>query len=271
MAKISVPKQLWKDVGEIHSQDDVIVKVLVPLLKGLGFVESEMEFNRSSPKPLLIQLGSKKQVATKRPDIAIKTKGKYLLVVEAKPPSEDIDDIAIGQAVSYAVLFGTHFAMVSNGESVEVFRVHSLFDYRQEDLLLNKNQISEQTTPTFSHAESEEAKRSLITFKERKEFANVFNICHDIIRTQRGLSAKERLYEMCKILFVKLVEEDRLYKENQLNRFDRKTFDDVESKGVKAIDFMNKTLFPNANERLSGIFGDETVSLESHTMKELVY
>lgn len=84
---------------------------------------------------------------------------------------------------------------------------------------------------------------------------------------------------MCKILFVKLNEEDRFYKEMSENRFSIRVFDDMEKRGVDARAFMNDTLFDFTKKRLTGIFDGETISifekddkveLESHTIKELV-
>jgi type I restriction enzyme M protein len=273
-----VPKLLWKTAGIVNSQYDVIVKILVPLLKNLGFDDCEMEFEKPLAGQMLLQIGSKK-ISVKRPDIFVKVGERPVMVVEAKSPDETISVDAIGQAVSYAVMFGTPFALVSNGQVMELFKVESLVSYQQLDNVLTKKELEEAITPKFGIQEKEEAKRTLVTFKEKKEFANVFNTCHDIIRTQKGLGAKERLYEMCKILFVKWNEEDRFYKEMAENRFTMSVFDDMEERGIDAKAFMNDTLFEFTKTRLTGIFDgeaisifdkDEKIELESHTIRELL-
>lgn len=268
---------LLKEKGVIRSHSDVIIKALLPFLRKLGYEDRDLEFERPLAVPLQIQIGSKK-VGIKKPDILAKGNGRYLMVVEAKNPKESITKDVIGQAVSYAVLLGAPYALVSNGEIVEMFRVRSILQYTQTPIL-TKEQVLKEVSPRFSRRDTEEAKRTLITFKERKEFANVFNVCHDIIRTQKGLGAKERLYEMCKILFVKLNEEDRFYKEMSENRFSTRVFAEMEKRGIDARAFMNDTLFKLTKRRLTGTFNGETVSifekedkveLGSHTIKELV-
>jgi len=278
LTRLEVPKLLWKTAGVVNSQYDVIIKILVPLLKDLGFADAEMEFEKPLAGQLILQIGSKK-ISVKRPDIFVKVGERPVMVVEAKSPDETISTDAIGQAVSYAVMFGTPFALVSNGQIMELFKVDSLLSYQQVENVLTKKEFEEAITPKFGVAEKEEAKRSLITFKEKKEFANVFNTCHDIIRTQKGLGAKERLYEMCKILFVKLNEEIRYYKEKEENRFTLKLLDEMSNKGIDALTFFNESLFKNVKERLSGTFDEEKVSifaenegveLESSTIRDLV-
>lgn len=153
-------------VGILHSQSDVVVKALLPYLKSLGYSELDLEFEKPFTFALSVQIGSKK-VSIRRPDILVKLKDRYVMVVEAKNPEQAITKEAVDQATSYAVLLGAPFAMVSNGEVVEMFKVYSILKHEQVPIL-TKDQILREAFPTFSKTDMEEAKKHLLPLRKER-------------------------------------------------------------------------------------------------------
>lgn len=109
-----------------------------------------------------------------------------------------------------------------------------------------------------------------MTFIDPKEFARVFDQCHDILRMQKGLDARGRLYEMCKLILVKLYEEER-EEQGEENRFTLKAIERAEKLGIDASRLINSSFKELREQKLRGLFEpEEKVELKPHTIKEIV-
>lgn len=251
---------------EFQNEEEVKIKFLLPALNKLGYESSDMEFEKELP----IRIGNK--VLHPKSDVVIKINGTYPIVIETKSPRTPLTKDSKDQVLSYAKLLSPSalFAVLTNGKMTEVYGVHKeilighslkFIPTKKKVIKLIKDII--ELPPNIK----EEAKRLLITFDDIKEFARVFDRCHNIIRTQRGLDARGRLYEMCKIILVKLNEE-----KNNSDRFSIKAIEEAEKKfHMDANDFLNAIFNKEIKKELGALIDkDEQIILKPHTIKEIV-
>ena len=93
-----------------------------------------------------------------------------------------------------------------------------------------------------------------------EEFARTLARCHEIIKSCSGLGARGGLYELCKLILVKLYWEERL----TLASIRR-----AEGLGIDASALVN-ALFGELKARMEGLFGpEEGIGLGSHAVKEV--
>lgn len=69
------------------------------------------------------QIETEMKVLGKRVDIAIKSFGKVLMVIECKASNIDLRNSAIDQAANYATSLGAEWALVTNGQRWQLFHV----------------------------------------------------------------------------------------------------------------------------------------------------
>lgn len=128
-----------KDI--IKNEEDVKNKILMPMLKKLGFSEKEVEFEKN----FSIRLGTKvhkvnTDKVSGRADILCKVDGKPFFVVEVKGPKIKITEEDIAQGVSYARLLHpiAPFVILSNSKDLKIIET------------ISKNEIQEQELSTKS-------------------------------------------------------------------------------------------------------------------------
>lgn len=116
----------------ILSEEDAKVKVVIPLLKSLGFHEEDLEFEGS----FYIRLGKNtlrvgkdiswsRQGVGGRYDILVRWQGQNLCIVETKGVGQKLNDDDRDQAISYARLTDPicPFALVTNGLTTKIYDV----------------------------------------------------------------------------------------------------------------------------------------------------
>ncbi len=69
------------------------------------------------------QIETEMKALGKRVDIAIKIKGKVMLVIECKASSINLNDSATRQAANYAAALGSEWAAVTNGQKWSLYHV----------------------------------------------------------------------------------------------------------------------------------------------------
>ena len=118
-----------------------------------------------------------------------------------------------------------------------------------------------------------QAAKIAITFTDPKHIAQLFDKCHNILRTQKGLDAKERLFELSKLLVVKIYEERR-ERMKERNRF---TIDFLnEAKRTMRIDEakMVNMIFDEVKSQMpSGYYhfnAEDKIELPPHVIREIV-
>jgi type I restriction enzyme M protein len=239
------------------------------LVDELGYEKFEIDVE----KEIEVTIGRRK--FSPRADLVVRVGVSPIMVIETKAPEEDIT-IYRDQAKSYAKVHKPPVPIVvlTNGTDTEVWNIPDDKLIAQSiSGILPRDKASELLSKGFrslTTAEVEAALRTLVTFIDPKEFARVFDQCHDIIRTQRGLDARSRLYEMCKLILVKLYEEER-EEQRKENRFTIRSMENAERLGIDAATFINKSFEELKTQKLRGLFDpEEKIELKAHTIKEIV-
>jgi len=239
------------------------------LVDELGYEKFEIDVE----KEIEVSIGRRK--FSPRADLIVKVGVSPIMVIETKAPEEDIT-IYRDQAKSYAKVHKPPVPIVvlTNCTDTEVWNVPDDKLIAQSiSGILPRDKASELLSKGFrslTTTEVEAALRTLVTFIDPKEFARVFDQCHDIIRTQRGLDARGRLYEMCKLILVKLYEEER-EEQGKENRFSIKSIENAERLGIDAATFINRSFEELKTQKLRGLFDpEEKIELKAHTIKEIV-
>jgi len=138
---------------------------------------------------------------------------------------------------------------------------------RREDAhyLLKPVEVSERTLI--------QAARTAITFTDPKHIAQLFDKCHNILRTQKGLDAKERLFELSKLLVIKIYEEQR-ERQGERNRFTISFLD--EAKSTMRMDetkIMNVIFDEVKSQMADGYYlfnAEDKIELPPHVIREIV-
>lgn len=239
------------------------------LVDKLGYGKYEIDVEK------VIEVSIGRREFKPRADLVIKVGVTPVMVIETKAPGEDIT-IYREQAKSYAKVHKppVPIAVLTNGTDTEVWFVPDDKLMAQSiSGILSRDKASELVSRGFrslTMSEIEAALRTLVTFIDPKEFARVFDQCHDILRTQKGLDARGRLYEMCKLILVKLYEEER-EESGMENRFTIKAIKKAKKLGIDATSFINKSFEELRTKKLVGLFNaDERIELKSHTIEEIV-
>ena len=105
-----------------RNEIEVEVKLIYPLLRHLGHLDADIDIRF----PVALKLGS--QATSGVADWVVWRRGgtagprQVLLVVEAKSPTQQLDDGAIGQARSYAFALNAPYYLISNGIRISLFK-----------------------------------------------------------------------------------------------------------------------------------------------------
>jgi type I restriction enzyme M protein len=239
------------------------------LVDELGYGKFEIDVE----KEIEVSIGRRK--FSPRADLVVRVGISPIMIIETKAPEEDIT-IYRDQAKSYAKVHKPPVPIVvlTNCTDTEVWNIPDDKLITQSiSGILPRDKASELLSKgfrTLTTAEVDAALRTLVTFIDPKEFARVFDQCHDIIRTQRGLDARSRLYEMCKLILVKLYEEER-EEQRKENRFSKRSIENAERLGIDAATFINRSFEELKTQKLKGLFDpEEKIELKAHTIKEIV-
>lgn len=247
-------------------EEGVRQKVEHFLVEEKGYLGQDVLVGKSIP----IVVGRKR--LTPESDLVLAPERTYFMVIECKAPAEPLRPYK-GQAVSYARLLEppARYIVLTNWDTTEIYDAfspdkligNSLSDIASRTEALNKLGIE---FPRLSEKVIEDAKKILLTFHDPKEIANIFDKCHNAIRTQAGLDARARLYEMCKILISKLEDEA-----TGRNRFSTRSLAEGDRVlGLDATQFLNM-LFRDAKSNLADLFEpDEGITLNPQPVKEIV-
>lgn len=249
-------------VVNIYSEEDAQNKIMIPLLKKLGYKLSDMEFQ----KPIKITIGSNQK--TIYPDIVVKIGNRESIVVEMKKPGVKIDEIAVEQAISYARLMPipVPYAVVSNGYDTRIYDV--ITKQRLPEIPTKKKYLelfsSQIMNRTISEEQKEEAKKFLMGFSDVKAFAKVLSDCHDYIRAHEGLDPTAAFDEISKILFIKMHEEIDAEENNRQSKFTVKKFRE------EGFDYINSVLFKDTKRKFAGLFDEnERINLKIKTIEQI--
>lgn len=203
--------------NNIKTEEDVKVKIVLPLLKQLGYEQNDIGYETSIP----VQIGTKKIPAI-RSDIEIRVEGNAQLIIDTKNPKVTISEKEILQCTSYAKLVSTPpalYAVTTNGYDCVVTNIYT---GQRTSSIPSKNQLVIDVNKTrkreLSPIQLREVRSVLLTLYSEQELYRIIDKCKNIIEKRALIRTDQSFKEMTKILLVKMNEERRA-KDNEENRF----------------------------------------------------
>lgn len=192
------------------SERDVEAKLLQPLfVETLGYPANELEWAPS----VTMHLGRQRLV--KEADLVAKFRGRPVITVEAKAPTEPIQ-AHFGQLDSYAFHLQTPFGVITNGRQF-VLRGYYSFNSRINviddavDKLEHDHWSSVQNLISFSNISSSVADKANVVpapdTDKIKDYRRYFRKLHNTIRDRDKLDPAAAFDELSKLLFLKASEE----------------------------------------------------------------
>lgn len=241
---------------DLHSEEDVKARIVIPYFKKLGYKDNQMFFN----VPIKAYLG--RQSKTVFADLVIKDESNPIFIIEVKKPGIQLDEIHKEQAISYARQSEkvVPIAIVTNGISYKIYDVKT--KQQIPEIPKKSELISFLSNIKISKEEIEEAGRFIIEgYENVQEIKAALDKCHDIIRGNDGLDPISSFDEVNKIIFSKIQEEKR-----SNNRFKKEFVKD------NPVVEMNR-IFQDANSvfKNNRIFNDdEKIKLSPATIVSIV-
>lgn len=287
-------KNIFCDLKDLKNEDSVEKLFIDRLIRVLGYKDESVK-TKVSIKELVIGKGRKKE--THKPDYVLHKNRKPIIVIDAKPTGDNIDDY-IYQTSGYSLALNQSFKkenpvryfVLSNG------LVTKLYNWDEEDPVLTLefkdfqkgNQKFKKLISIISHDEID-AGKEVESFKFEKistnEIEGIFAACHNLIWKKESISPTDAFYEFCKLFFIKLKQDKEIHS-NYLNKglevpIEEFKFSEnwVDKQG--AINPVNLILFKEEllpflkrereEKKKKRIFEDsENINLQSSTIKEVV-
>lgn len=242
------------------------------------FLVEERDWDKQDIDPeKSIQVAIGRERKEIRADLVINYDRNPFVTIECKSLSEEIEPFK-KQALSYSILLAllnsnpADYTLVSNWKGTLVYETLNAKTPISDTIqwIPSKGKVLKYLRRArASTSEIEEAKRVAITFVDPKRIADKFDECHNILRTQRGLDAKERLYELCKLIVIKLREERR-EKRGAVNRFSISELETLRRAGIDEEEAINR-FFGEVRGELMGLFNsEERIELRPHVVREIV-
>lgn len=247
-------EELWKvrRGKELHSEEDVKLKIILPYLRTIGYTENDMRFEN----PIKVQVGSRQ--VTVYSDIEILIDGKPQIIIDTKEPTKTLSSKDVLQAVSYAKLVNTPAAMLgfaTNGTDLEGMNAASGAQVykipNKKELIAN---IQKNAGQSYSEIELKEVRSTLLTILSVYDLYEVIKKCKVVIENEGLIRSDQSFKEMTKILLVKMNEERRAAVEKKPNRFSLNYL--IESAKYNKTSELKvfKRLFKEATKRYKGIY-----------------
>ena len=195
------------------SEREVEVKLLHPLFTDiLGYPEEELDW----AVPVRMDLGREKRV--KEADLVAKYKGRNVIAVEAKKPTEPVQ-AHMGQLDSYAFHLQTPYSIITNGRQF-ILRGYYSFNSRinvideSVDGLVKDKWRKLDSLISFKNIQSTLAEPSIPVvapdLEKIRDYRRFFRRIHSTIRDRDKLDPGAAFDELSKLLFLKAAEDDWL-------------------------------------------------------------
>ena len=196
---------------DFRNEKEVEVKLLHPLFtETLGYPADELDWAR----PVAMHLGRERR--TKQADLVAKYRGKPVITVEAKNPTEPVQ-AHLGQLDSYAFHLQTPYSVITNGRQF-VLRGYYSFNSRINvidepvDGLVSGHWDKVRNLISFANIPSSIAEPANIVpvpDSERiKDYRRFFRKIHNTIRDRDKLDPAAAFDELSKLLFLKAAEDE---------------------------------------------------------------
>ena len=215
-------RNLFCNSEDLHNEADVEAQFVEQLIRQLGFPANRIR-RKAAIERLPIPRGSR--TVDYAPDyVLLDATGRPVVVIDAKSPDEDPTDYRY-QVSGYALLINQRYddnpiryCVVSNALNTELLR----WDRDEPELTLRFNNfdVGDSLFATFRSAVSyqsfnqEQAVRS-VRPEYRKptitEIVWVFEKAHEVIRNREKYGPTKAFYELTKLLFVKLRQDQGIH------------------------------------------------------------
>ena len=215
-------RNLFCNSEDLHNERDVEALFIEPLIRQLGFPSNRIR-RQAAIESLPIPRGSGVEDYT--PDyVLLDATGQPVVVIDAKHPNRDPSDYRY-QVSGYALLINQRFesnplryCVVSNALKTELLQ----WDRGEPDLVLRFNNF-DTGDPQFADLRAvisyqafnqEQAVQSVRPQYHRpaiSEVVRAFEKAHDIIRKKEKYGPTKAFYELTKLLFVKLRQDQGIH------------------------------------------------------------
>ncbi len=291
-------KNLFCNLDTLKNESDVEQFFAIKLIKHLGYDEKFIK-TKTSLDELVISKGSKKEKY--KPDYVLFSDGKPKIVIDAKSPTEIIDDYTY-QVSGYALELNkrfkgenpVRFAVLTNGKSLKVYNwdeEEAIVKLSFEDFSRGNEEFKrliDLLSAENIEKRSGKNELSIEIFLSRPSVEEVkasFNKCHNIIWKKEKISPTDAFYEFSKIIFVKLNEDKRIRniidKKQTPKRSDFKfSIDWIDERETETENPVSSILFSELrkdlqeqvekNKKKSIFQKDEEIDLKSPTIREVV-
>lgn len=205
----------------LRNESDVEQHFIRPLLSDLGYNDTSIFTKKTIPAE---NIGKGKKRRSHIPDYAIKIGRYWVLVIEAKSPTEKVRDfVTEAQEYSSAInrsYIGVNpikYCLVSNGKLTEVYPVDEnkpILSLKFEDFALGNIKFEKLKDLLSLHSLRGDFTKVKDVFEFRKpsigELKAIFQACHNLIRKKQSIGPKKAFYEFTKVLFVKMNEDKKI-------------------------------------------------------------
>ena len=250
------------------SEAEVENKAIIPLLKKLGLITDEKMYRMRVP----VRIKEGRDAKTKEADIVLfNNKNKPFVVIEAKNPSELIDDEAIGQLDSYAFWLGCPYGIACNGKTF-VVRAYMAGNERRFIIRTSIDKIKESHVSFIKEGiiiQKESQISATLISEQSESFSSMLKDIHQDIRDVDKLDPTGAFDGWSKLLFMKIYEEKWSLENEGVKRFDYKKFKE-ECKVKRGSSFI-ETTFKTTCEEFPNIFEkDEKIGLSLEAIDKIL-
>ncbi len=225
------------ELSDLKTEADVENFFVMPLLKGLGFSNTQIK-GKHSLDSLAVRSIKKTGKQNYKPDFALKLKGKIRLIIEAKSVTESLEKHS-SQAREYCAILNGEFEgekpvkyfILTNGVRTQLYK-HDLNDsileitldeiangnrkYEQLKNYLDKNSLSQEIS-------SGSSSRFTLRKAPLHEVNAAFSWCHQYIYRSDNISQGAAFAEFVKLIALKL-SSDRDIREKYRQEVDQNDF-----------------------------------------------
>lgn len=291
-------KNLFCNTSDLVNESDVEQFFAIRLLSYLNYDDASIKTKKSLDE-LVVSRGSRSEKY--KPDYVCFHDKKPKVVIDAKSPTENIDDY-VYQVSGYALSLNqkfkkenpVRFTILTNGLNFKIYNwdeEEPVLSLTFEDFTKGNKKFEELVELiSFEAIKNQTGENELkigdfLSKPSVEEIKAAFNKCHNIIWKKEKISPTDAFYEFTKIIFVKLNEDKRIreiIKSGQtLKRTDFKfSIDWINERENETEKPLSSILFRDLQSHLQEqieknkkkpIFQkDEEIELKSQTIKEVV-
>ena len=206
---------------DLTNESDVELFFIVPLLKYLGYKNSQIK-NKKSLKELGVRKSPRGKSTHYRPDFLVAASQSAQFIVEAKSPSENLEDWT-WQPKAYSVILNSEhkqsnpvqYYMLSNGLETRVYRwdydqpvfrkLHSEMAIASPSLDELRDILAPSSLKSSSAIVGSRASLLELSKPGIEEINEAFARCHQLIYKNDNISQSAAFFEFVKIIALKLI------------------------------------------------------------------